>query len=128
MNETKKYKRKAGATILAVQFNLEVESFTYEKWGSLQTCKRGDWLVQNMGETYTVDAKSFAQTYQQVGPGVFAKGGFVFAKEANEDGTIATKEGVSAYQAGDVLVFNNEDQTDGDCMNAAKFRHLYESA
>jgi hypothetical protein len=32
--------------------------------GAEQRCKRGDWLVDNGGEVYTVDGDSFARTYR----------------------------------------------------------------
>jgi hypothetical protein len=41
-------------------------------------------------------------------------------------GAVTTKEGQSRYDAGDYLVFNNEDGTDAYCMSAVKFEAMYE--
>ena len=37
-----------------------------------------------------------------------------------------TKEGATAYEAGDMLVFNGPARTDGYAMSAKKFESLYE--
>lgn len=55
--------------VMAVQLDLETAGFTYQKWGATQTCKSGDWLVNNDGDTYTIDRESFARTYQKTGLG-----------------------------------------------------------
>lgn len=47
--------------------------FTYEKWGSTQRCKSEDRLVNNNGDTYTVDRDTFARTYKSTGPGTYIK-------------------------------------------------------
>jgi len=56
--------------VVAVQIALKDVEFTYDKWGGRQTGKAGDWLVDNAGDVYTVDAESFARTYQKVGDGL----------------------------------------------------------
>lgn len=106
--------------------NLDTEGFVYKKWGAEQRCKRGDWLVDNAGEIYTVDAEVFAKTYRRVSPGIYVKTTPVWAEVAALPGSVVTKEGKSLYKTGDYLVFNNEDGTDGYCISAEKFETMYE--
>ena len=121
-----KFKKNPKLTITAVQVNLDLEQpITYKKWGGVQTCKQGDWIVNGSGETYSIDKESFAKTYAEVSPGVYVKTGFVWAEAATEDGSVPTKEGHSAYAKGDFIVCNNEDGTDAYCMTAEKFNALY---
>lgn len=127
MSELTKYLRK-GNQIPAVQLNLNLISFAYEKWGSLQSAKVGDWIVSNEGEVYTVDGDTFAATYELISPGLYKKTGSVYAKVASRSGSIDTKEGVSHFETGDILVFNNADGTDGYCMGAEKFHSMYTPA
>jgi hypothetical protein len=47
--------------------------FSYRKWGTTQTCRRGDWLVDNGGDVYTVNRDSFARTYRRIAPGRYLK-------------------------------------------------------
>jgi hypothetical protein len=124
----RKYKKKSTAFVTAVQLDLDTEGFKYNKWGGKQVCKKGDWLVNNNGETYTVAEASFAQTYEFVSPGVYVKPTPVWAEIAAKPGRIKTKEGETAYRAGDYLVFNNEDGTDGYAMSAKSFKSMYEPA
>ena len=126
MAELKTYRRRAGARITAVRLDLDFDGFTYRKWGGTQRCKPGDWLVCNAGEVYTVDADSFANTYRKVSEGVYEKHAPVWAKVAEAAGSIPTKEGASHYEAGDWLVFNDPDGTDGYAMPPANFEELYE--
>lgn len=126
MAELKRYRRKSGTTVIAVRLDLDTEGFTYRKWDGLQRCKAGDWIVHNAGDTYTVDAESFANTYRQVSPGLYAKTAAVFAEQAEAAGIIATKEGSTAYQAGDMLVFNDASRIDGYAVSLGKFNELYE--
>ena len=128
MKGLRKYRRAAQASVTAVQLDLETEGFTYRKWGGTQRCKPGDWLVDNDGEVYTIDAETFAGTYEKVGLGVYAKNVPVWAKEATESGTIQTKEGSTDYRAGDFLVFNQADGGDGYAVEPEKFHSLYEPA
>lgn len=126
MSTRLKYKKKTTSFVTAVQLNLETEGFVYSKWGGEQVCRRGDWLVNNYGDTYTVSLESFAKTYQFVSPGVYVKSAPVWAEVAEKVGRVKTKEGETAHKAGDYLVFNNEDGTDGYAMGAEKFESMYE--
>ena len=91
-----------------------------------QRSKSGDWLVDNDGDIYTVDGKVFAETYRKVKPGIYIKTTPVWAEVAPQPGSIRTREGQSHFQAGDYLVYNNEDGTEGYCMTKAKFEAMYE--
>lgn len=126
MPDRRRYRRKADQYVVAVQLDLDTEGFTYRKWGGEQRCKRGDWLVDNDGDIYTVDGEVFARTYRQARPGAYVKTTRVWAEIATEDGSVATKEGGSHYRRGDYLVSNNEDGTDAYCVSAAKFESMYE--
>ena len=126
MGELRRYRKRPGATVTAVQLDLETEGFRYEKWGATQTCKRGDWLVNNGGDTYTIDQETFARTYQSVSPGLFAKQVSVYAEVAETPGAVATKEGATHYSAGDYLVYNDRGRKDGYAIAAADFATLYE--
>jgi len=122
----KPYRRRAGNEVIAIQLDLETDGFTYEKWGGKQSCKRGDWIVDNGGDAYTIDRETFARTYQQVRPGVYVKHANVWARVAHEPGRISTKEGTTDYEAGDYLVFNDPHGRDGWAISARKFETLYE--
>ncbi len=87
----KKYIKKERIPVIAIQLNLETDGFSYNKWGGQQKCKRGDWLVYNQGETYTIDADSFAATYEKFGLYSHVKTAPVYAAEAMCDGHIDTK-------------------------------------
>ena len=50
----------------------------------------------------------------------------VWAEVAQEAGSVATKEGRTSYNRGDVVVFNNEDGTDGYAMTVERFNSRYE--
>jgi len=121
-----KYKRKSTSFVTAVQLDLDTNGFTYRKWGGEQICKRGDWLVDNDGEKYTVARESFAKTYKMISPGVYVKSAPVWAEVAQRAGKVKTQEGETAYQAGDYLVSNNQDGTDAYAITAEKFKSLYE--
>ena len=128
MNQLEQYRKKAGSHVTAVRLELETHGFVYEKWGSEQRCKAGDWVVDNDGEVYTIDADSFATTYEPVpdAPGRYQKTASVWAERVESDGAIETKEGSTAYKAGDYLVYNEADRTDGYAMSAEKFESMYE--
>ena len=128
MATMRKYRRREEATITAVRVDLETEGFSYEKWGGSQRCKAGDWIVNNAGDTYTIDAATFAKTYRELSPGVYRKDAPVWAEPAAVAGVIRTKEGSTAYEAGDVLIFNDAERTDGYAMSAEMFETLYELA
>jgi len=109
-----------------VQLKLVTDGFTYQKWGEQQHCKPNDWLVDNNGDVYTVDADSFALTYTADGPGTFFKTGKLWAVKAQESGRTTTKEGATNYQPGDWLVSNHENGSDSYAISAKKFEELYE--
>jgi hypothetical protein len=122
----REYRRKGKTTVTAVQVDLDTDGFTYRKWGGTQRCKRGDWLLNNQGDTYTVDGETFARTYREVSAGVYRKEASVWAEQAETAGTIQTKEGSTDYEAGDFLVFNDPEGKDGYAVTAKKFHALYE--
>jgi hypothetical protein len=128
MGIRRKYKKKSTSFVTAVQLDLETEGFVYSKWGGEQVCRRGDWLVNNSGDTYTVAKESFAKTYKFVSPGVFVKSAPVWVEVAEKAGKAKTQEGETAYKEGDYLVFNNEDGTDSYAISAEKFESMYEPA
>ncbi|MFN0171142.1 MAG: hypothetical protein ACKV22_32395 [Bryobacteraceae bacterium] len=122
------YRRKKRTWVTAVRLDLDTEGFAYQKWGGTQRSKRGDWLVNNQGDVYTVDGETFDRTYRQVSPGVYEKDAPVWAEEAQQPGTIQTKEGSTAYKAGDYLVYNDPGGRDGYAMTKETFHSLYESS
>ncbi len=127
MKTLARYRKRPDQAVSAVQLDLDTTGFVYQKWGAEQRCKQGDWLLDNNGDIYTVDADVFDRTYRQVSPGRFVKITTVWAEQADSDGSIKTIEGESHYQAGDYLVYNNEDGTDGYCMSADSFHAMYET-
>jgi hypothetical protein len=128
MSERQKYVKRPDQKIHAVQLDLETDGFTYRKWGAEQRCKRGDWLVNNDGEAYTVDRESFARTYRHVGDGAYLKITPIWAKRVDAAGAVTTKEGTTHYERGDYLVFNQEDGGDPYAISKAKFERMYEPA
>jgi hypothetical protein len=124
--EIRLYRKREGTEVLAIQLNLDMDAFTYRKWGGLQTCKSGDWIVDRNGSVHTVSAESFARTYKKVGPATYVKQGQVWAAAASCDGAIATKEGVTHYKQGDVLVWNDKELKDGYAIAKDVFASLYE--
>ncbi len=128
MDMLHQYRRREKTTVTAVQVDLDTEGFTYQKWGGTQRCKRGDWLLNNQGDIYTVNGETFAATYRNVSPGVYEKDTPVWAKRAEAAGVIRTKEGTTDYKAGDYLVFNDPEGRDGYAMAAETFHSLYERA
>ncbi len=121
----KKYRKRAQTDVAAVQLSLDTKGFAYKKWGAVQRCKAGDWLVNNDGEVYTVDSRVFARTYREVSRGVYRKVTPVWAVVADEAGEVRTKEGVTKYQRGWYLVYNDAKGKDGWAMRPAKFRSTY---
>lgn len=126
MGERQRYRRRPGQPVVAVQLKLDMEGFTYQKWGEEQRCKANDWLVDNDGEVYTVDADTFARTYTAEGQGTYVKTGKVWAEQTAESGRVATKEGGTSYESGDWLVSNEEDGSDAYAVSAKKFDESYE--
>jgi hypothetical protein len=128
MSERRRFVKRADQPVVAVPLALETGGFTYEKWGSTQRCKPGDWIVQNGGEVYTVDREVFARTYRQVGPGTYVKTTPIWAEQAETPGAVETKEGITHYAAGDYLVFNEEHGGDPYAIAADRFDLMYEPA
>ena len=128
MSERRKYMKKSTSFVTAVQLDLDTKGFTYNKWGGKQVAKRGDWLVDNDGDKYTVSRDSFAETYKLVSPGVYVKSAPVWAEVAEKAGKVKTQEGETAYKPGDYLVSNNEDGTDAYAIDKEKFVSMYELA
>lgn len=126
MTTRRRYRKKADQFVVAVKLDLDTPGFTYRKWGAQQKCKAGDWLIDNNGDTYSVDGEVFSRTYRMVGPGTYVKTTPIWAEVAPQAGSVPTKEGRSHYSAGDYLVYNNEDGTDAYCIGAAKFESMYE--
>ncbi|MCW2131650.1 hypothetical protein [Arthrobacter sp. VKM Ac-2550] len=126
MSELRSYRRRPDQYVVAVPLRLETQGLTYRKWGAEQHGKPGDWLVDNDGDIYTVDADVFTATYRQIRRGAYVKSAPVWAEVARESGSVATKEGRTHYNSGDYLVYNNEDGTDGYAMSAEKFESHYE--
>jgi hypothetical protein len=122
-----KYRKKPGERVTAVQLDLETGGFEYRKWGGLQVCKQGDWLVDNRGEVYTVDQQVFADTYRQVSEGRYEKTGAVWAEVAESAGSIRTKEGITHYEAGDYIVDNDEAGQDRYAVSRETFQSQYEA-
>ena len=128
MNERRKYRKRGDLHVTAVQLTLDTDGFTYRKWGRVQRCKAGDWLVDNGVDVYTVDQESFARTYRAAGPGRYVKVGPVWAERTAAAGQVVTKEGVTEYRAGDYLVSNDEAGTDTYAVEGSIFDEMYDAA
>jgi hypothetical protein len=126
MKSRLEYVKRASQSVIAVQVDLQTTGFTYEKWGATQTCKPGDWLVNNGGDVYTIDRDTFGRTYRQTGPGTFVKVAPVWAEVATEPGMVRTKEGSTHYERGDYLVSNQPDGGDAYAVSRAVFERMYE--
>lgn len=121
----RRYVKRPGQFVVAVQLDVETAGFTYRKWGGTQTCQGGDWLVNNNGDTYSVNRETFARTYRQTGPGTYVKSTPVWAEVAAA-GAIPTKKGATQYQAGDYLVYNEPHGGDAYAVSKEKFERMYE--
>ncbi len=128
MSELKEYVPKAQATAIAVQINLDIEGFTYMKWGAEQRCSRGDWLVDNYGDVYTVTDKTFTTTYRMERPGLYRKIASVWARVAQTKGTIRSEEGETEYEPGDYVAFHAPDAELGWAVPPLKFLERYDLA
>ena len=126
MSTRHKYVKRDTEFVVAVQLDLDTTGFTYEKWGGSQTCKAGDWIVNNAGDTYTVDRETFARTYRATRPGHYVKVTPIWAEEAAASGDVRTKEGLTHYNAGDYLVFNEPDGGDPYAVTRAEFERMYQ--
>jgi hypothetical protein len=123
-----KYVKRTTQAVVAVQLALDTSGFEYRKWGGVQRCKAGDWIINNNGDIYTVDRETFERTYHQTGGGTYVKITPVWAEVAREAGCVQTKEGATNYAAGDYLVFNEEHGGDAYAVSAGKFEAMYERA
>lgn len=121
----RKYRKKASQYVVAVKLDIQTDGISYRKWGGTQRAKRGDWLLDNDGDVYTVDARVFARTYSRLRPGTFVKTTPVWAEVATHAGSVKTKEGESHYKRGDYVVYNRKNGGDGYCVSAAKFKSMY---
>ena len=128
MGERLRYVKRPDQAVCAVQVKLETSGFTYRKWGDVQTCKANDWLVDNDGDVYSVDAESFERTYRRQPDGRFLKVAPVWAEVASQSGSVKTKEGATHYASGDYLVFNEPDGGDAYAVAKDTFEKMYELA
>jgi hypothetical protein len=128
MGERRKYRKKQKHLVHAVRLDLDTDGFTYRKWGGEQRCKAKDWIVDNGGDVYTVDADTFARTYRHVSAGAYEKTAPIWAEQAESAGQVPTKEGSTRYDAGDYLVSNEEDGGDAYAVPREKFEAMYEPA
>jgi len=108
-----------------VRLTLDTDGLVYRKWGGEQRAKPGDWIVDNDGDVYTVDADVFARTYRQTGVGAYVKTTPIWAERASHPGRVRTKEGETHYGVGDYIVSNNTDGSDAYGVSAATFENLY---
>ena len=121
-----KYRKKGGQFVVAVRLNLDTAGFTYQKWGGTQRCKAGDWVVDNDGEVYTIDADEFEKSYSRTGAGTFAKDAAVWAERANTGGRLETISGEQSYCSGVYLVSNSEDRANVYSIEQRTFEKMYE--
>jgi hypothetical protein len=104
MGIRRRYRKKSDQFVVAVQLDLDTAGFTYRKWGAEQQCKQGDWIVDNDGNIYSVDAEVFAKTYRKSGDGTYVKTTPIWAEVATQPGSVVTKEGESHYQRGLLII------------------------
>ena len=126
MQNRKLFRKRPKHHLIAVQLDLEFDGFSYQKWGGKQTCKQGDWLVNNNGDVYTIEKEYFRDYYQRINPGIFEKVGQIWAEIAEESGSIKTKEGSTDYTAGDYLVFDRQEGGEGYAVKKHIFENMYE--
>src|SRR5213595_912322 len=89
----RRYTRRPDRSVAAVRLALDTDGFVYRKWGGEQRAKPGDWIVDNDGDVYTVDADVFARTYRRTAVGAYVKTTPVWAERATHTGSVKTKEG-----------------------------------
>jgi hypothetical protein len=121
----RKYVRRPDRPVAAVRLALDTDGLVYRKWGGEQRAKPGDWIVDNDGDVYSVDADVFARTYRELGKGSYVKTTPIWAERATQAGSVKTKEGATQYQAGDYIVSNASDGSDAYAIEPAKFEALY---
>jgi hypothetical protein len=118
-----RYSRKGNTSVTAVKMSFDTDGFLYQKWGGMQECKAGDWVVTDGSDTWTVDGEVFSATYQKAPGNSYKKVVGVWAKRANSNGHVSTKEGKTHYSAGDYIVANSLD--DMYAMKASTFHSKY---
>jgi hypothetical protein len=128
MTERRKYRKRASQVVRAIRLDLDFDGFTYRKWDGTQRCHKGDWLVDNDGDVYTVNAATFAETYRRRDDGTYEKIAPVWAAPADAAGAVPTTEGTTGYAAGDYIVSNKEDGSDSYAVAKDKFERMYEPA
>ncbi len=124
----RKYRKGAGTPISAIQLKLDTEGLKYTKWGAEQSCKPGDWIVDNEEDVYTIDQAEFSRTYTKISEGRYVKTANIWARKANESGAVKTLEGTTAYEKGDYLIANSEHGEDSYAISSKKFEEMYELA
>ena len=122
----KAYQKKITLAVTAVQLNLDTRGLSFQKWGSEQHAKAGDWLVDNAGDIYTIDQAEFARTYEEISTGRFVKTAMIWASQAVSEGHVQTLEGTTAYKAGDYLIANTKEGDDQYAITQDKFESMYE--
>ncbi|HKB09282.1 MAG TPA: hypothetical protein VKD69_01470 [Vicinamibacterales bacterium] len=120
--------RRPDRPVVAVQMALDTDGLVYRKWGGEQRAKPGDWIVDNDGDVYSVDADVFSRTYRRTGPGTYVKSTPVWAERADHAGSVPTKEGTTNFERGDYIVSNDAEGSDTYAMTAETFESLYEPA
>lgn len=111
--------------VTAIKLDFDFASLVYTKWGGRQIAEQGDYLLNNNGSVYTCDGHTFENTYEEVSPFTYRKVTSVWAVRAETDGWISTQEGDTEYSEGDMLVYNNQDETDGYAMSYTQFHDMY---
>ncbi|WP_075184781.1 DUF4231 domain-containing protein [Teredinibacter haidensis] len=127
MSKRTQYKKRPNFHVTAVQIDLDCSGFAYKKWDGDQHCNAGDWLVNNSGDTYTVEKNYFRECYQEISPGQYEKTAAVWAEEAVGDGEISTIEGSTVYAAGDYLVFDRPAGGESYAIKRQNFNRMYEA-
>ena len=122
------YRKKIDCAVTAVQLNLETKGLFYTKWGDEQKGKRADWLVDNDGEVYTVDAVEFSRTYAQISVGRYLKTAIVWAYQAQSSGLVKTLEGETHYKQGDYVIADEQAGDDTYAVGREKFERMYQRA
>ncbi|MGQ7787939.1 PGDYG domain-containing protein [Nesterenkonia sp. K-15-9-6] len=92
--------------------------------GAVMEAKPGDWIVDDDGQQWSVDAEVFAETYEAVSEGRYRKTGEVRARQIAQPTSLETLEGSDQLDAGDWVVQN----ASGECwgVSDARFRRRYQ--
>lgn len=123
----KQYERRPDGLIIAIQIRLDLEAggIAYRKWDSEQWGKRGDWLINDDGDTYTVSAENFANDYELSESGLYRNTAKVWAEEATGSGFVEIRGGTAPFVEGNMLVFSDPDRKEGQVFFYNKFNRLY---